>query len=54
MQIEEFEKAIKDYPVHSSGQIDAPKVLADIVESLIGAIHIDTNSSMDETWKVTN
>ncbi|KAL8045429.1 hypothetical protein ABFX02_08G114000 [Erythranthe guttata] len=51
-QIEEFEKAVKEYPVHSSGLIDAPKVLADIVESLVGAIYIDSDSSMDTTCKI--
>ncbi|CAL5391159.1 unnamed protein product [Camellia sinensis] len=51
-QIREFMDAIKDYPLHSSGLVDAPKVLADIVESTIGAIYVDSNSSMDITWKV--
>ncbi|KAL7000048.1 hypothetical protein U1Q18_001197 [Sarracenia purpurea var. burkii] len=31
---------------------DAPKVLADIVEATIGAIFIDSNSSIDTTWEV--
>lgn len=44
--------AIADYPLHSSGLVNAPKVLADIVESTIGAIFIDSNSSIDTTWKV--
>ncbi|GER31579.1 ribonuclease 3 family protein [Striga asiatica] len=52
VQIKEFTNAIVEYPLHSSGLIDAPKVLADIVESLIGAIFIDSNSSLDTTWKV--
>lgn len=51
-QIEEFRDAIAEYPLHSSGLIDAPKVLADIVESLIGAIFIDCNCSLDTTWEV--
>ncbi|KAK4492795.1 hypothetical protein RD792_000117 [Penstemon davidsonii] len=51
-QINEFRDAIVEYPLHSSGLIDAPKVLADIVESLVGAIYIDSNFSMDTTWKV--
>ncbi|CAA0825072.1 RNAse II-like 1 [Striga hermonthica] len=52
VQIKEFRNAIVEYPLHSSGLIDAPKVLADIVESLIGAIFVDSNSSTDTTWKV--
>ncbi|KAI3465625.1 hypothetical protein Pfo_022288 [Paulownia fortunei] len=51
VQIKEFKNAIMEYPLHSSGLIDAPKVLADIVESLVGAIFIDSKSSMDTTWK---
>ncbi|KAK6142425.1 hypothetical protein DH2020_022773 [Rehmannia glutinosa] len=50
-QIKEFTNAIVEYPLHSSGLIDAPKVLADIVESLVGAIFTDSNS-MDTTWKI--
>lgn len=38
--------------MHSSGLVDAPKVLADIVESLIGAIYIDCGCSFDVTWEV--
>ncbi|KAL3509845.1 hypothetical protein ACH5RR_029246 [Cinchona calisaya] len=51
-QIESFTEAISAYPLHSSGLVDAPKVLADIVESLIGAIFLDCNSSLDTTWQV--
>ncbi|CAL5342379.1 unnamed protein product [Camellia sinensis] len=51
-QIREFMDAIPEYPFHSNGLIDAPKDLADMVESTIGAIFIDSNSSLDTTWKV--
>ncbi|KAI3789476.1 hypothetical protein L2E82_02273 [Cichorium intybus] len=51
-QIREFMEGIEKYPSHSHGMIDPPKVLADILESLIGAIFIDTDYSMDDTWKV--
>ncbi|KAM7495227.1 hypothetical protein LguiB_029836 [Lonicera macranthoides] len=51
-QIREFKKAILDYPSHSNGLIDAPKDLSDIVESTIGAIFLDSGSSLDTTWKV--
>ncbi|KAK4429317.1 Ribonuclease 3-like protein 3 [Sesamum alatum] len=50
-QIKEFEEAIVEYPVHSSGLVDAPKALADIVESLVGAVYVDSNS-MDTTCKI--
>ncbi|PSS16133.1 Ribonuclease 3-like protein [Actinidia chinensis var. chinensis] len=51
-QIQEFIGAHSQYTVHSNGLMDAPKVLADIVESTIGAIYIDCNSSIDTTWEV--
>lgn len=51
-QIREFKNAILDYPLHSNGLIDAPKDLSDIVESTIGAIFLDSGSSLDTTWKV--
>ncbi|CAN6708076.1 unnamed protein product [Malus baccata var. baccata] len=50
-QIREFTRAISDYPLHSNGLIDAPKNLADIVESTIGAVFMDCKS-IDVVWKV--
>lgn len=34
------------------GERQAPKVLGDIIESLIGATYLDVNGSLEETWKV--
>ncbi|PON84518.1 Ribonuclease III [Trema orientale] len=51
-QIRKFTLDISDYPLHSNGLIDVPKVLADIVESAIGAVFIDSNSSLDTVWTV--
>ncbi|KAL8131192.1 ribonuclease 3-like protein 3 [Apium graveolens] len=51
-QVRGFLKVLPQYPLHSYGLIDPPKVLADIVESTIGAVYIDSNSSMDITWEV--
>ncbi|OVA03423.1 Ribonuclease III domain [Macleaya cordata] len=51
-QVQEFKEAIVEYPVHSNGLIDTPKFLADIVESTIGAIYVDSNCSVDTVWKV--
>lgn len=51
-QIRVFTRALEKYPFHSYGLIDAPKTLADIVESTIGAIYVDSNSSIDTTWEV--
>ncbi|KAK3022351.1 hypothetical protein RJ639_045302 [Escallonia herrerae] len=51
-QIREFTESLRGYPLHSSGLIDPPKVLADIVESTIGAIFLDCGSSLDTTWEV--
>jgi hypothetical protein len=38
--------------VHSNGLLDPPKVLSDIVESLIGAIYFDSNFDQEEVWRV--
>uniref|UniRef100_M0ZJ48 Ribonuclease 3 3 n=1 Tax=Solanum tuberosum TaxID=4113 RepID=M0ZJ48_SOLTU len=51
-QVEEFRSATLEYPLHSLGCINPPKVLADIVEALIAAIYIDCNFSIDITWQV--
>ncbi|XP_058781746.1 ribonuclease 3-like protein 3 [Vicia villosa] len=51
-EIQEFTKAMDDYYLHSNGQLYVPKALADIVESTIGAIFIDSDSSLDVVWKV--
>ena len=32
--------------------MSAPKVLADIVESLLGAVYVDTNKCYETVWKV--
>lgn len=52
IQIQEFIQGMKDYPLHSNGLLNAPKVLSDIIESIIGAIFIDCNCSLDIVWKV--
>ncbi|CAN1161308.1 Ribonuclease 3-like protein 3 [Linum perenne] len=41
-----------EYPVHSNGLVNPPKTLADLVESLIGAVFIDSGCSVDTVWKV--
>ncbi|XP_052177947.1 ribonuclease 3-like protein 3 isoform X2 [Diospyros lotus] len=51
-QIQEFIAVLPRHPLHSNGLINAPKFLADIVESTIGATFVDSNSSIDTTWKV--
>ena len=33
-------------------EVAAPKILGDIVESLVGAVYIDTNHDFDKTWQV--
>ncbi|XP_055824571.1 ribonuclease 3-like protein 3 [Solanum dulcamara] len=51
-RIQSFINVLPEYPLHSHGLINAPKVLADVVESTIGAVFIDSNSSIDTTWEV--
>ncbi|XP_023900126.1 ribonuclease 3-like protein 3 [Quercus suber] len=50
-RIQEFEKAMVDYPLHSHRLIRAPKILADVLEAAIGAVFIDSNS-IETVWKV--
>nr|GMC85656.1 ribonuclease 3-like protein 3 [Ipomoea batatas] len=51
-QVNTFKKAALEYPFHSAGLIDPPKALADIVESLVGAVYIDSGCSTDTTWPI--
>ncbi|KAK7258809.1 hypothetical protein RIF29_24396 [Crotalaria pallida] len=51
-QIQQFCDGISEYPLHSNGLIEVPKSLADIVESTVGAVFIDCDSSVDTVWKV--
>ncbi|KAJ0441486.1 putative ribonuclease III [Helianthus annuus] len=51
-RVQELMEGIKEYPMHSHGLINSPKILADIVEAVVGAVYVDTDLSMDETWEV--
>lgn len=51
-QIEEFVKSLPNYPPSSVGLIDAPKTLANIVESTIGAVYLDSSKCNKTTSKV--
>ncbi|KAF3443629.1 hypothetical protein FNV43_RR13319 [Rhamnella rubrinervis] len=51
-EITKFTQEITEFPLHSNGLIDVPKDLADVVESAIGAVFIDSNSCLDTVWKV--
>ncbi|KAL0319879.1 UNVERIFIED_CONTAM: Ribonuclease 3-like protein 3 [Sesamum radiatum] len=53
-QIQAFIDALPKHPLHSHGLINAPKVLADVVESTVGAVFVDSNYSIDTTWEVVS
>ncbi|KAL3848999.1 hypothetical protein ACJIZ3_010881 [Penstemon smallii] len=53
-QIQAFIDALPKHPLHSHGLINAPKVLADVVESTVGAVFIDSDCSVDKTWEVAS
>lgn len=53
-RIQAFIDALPKHPLHSHGLINAPKVLADVVESTIGAVFVDSNYSIDTTWEVAS
>ncbi|OMO87459.1 hypothetical protein CCACVL1_09032 [Corchorus capsularis] len=50
--IQVFMQEMEEYPIHSHGLVTVPKILADIVESTIGAVYIDSNCSLETVWKV--
>ncbi|KAK7363560.1 hypothetical protein VNO77_05706 [Canavalia gladiata] len=50
-QISEFVKVISESDPRSLPGFRAPKVLGDLVESIAGAILIDTKLNLDEVWK---
>ena len=35
-------------------QIDVPKCLGDIIESICGAVYLDSKLSLDAVWNVVN
>ncbi|CAL0302273.1 unnamed protein product [Lupinus luteus] len=51
-QINIFMEEILEYPLHSNGLVEVPKNLADIVESIIGAVFIDCGNSVETVWMV--
>ncbi|KAJ0441482.1 putative ribonuclease III [Helianthus annuus] len=51
-RVQELMEGIKEHPLHSHGLINSPKILADIVEAVVGAVYVDTGLSIDETWEV--
>lgn len=52
LQITDFIEELSMYPIHSNGLLDPPKVLCDVVESLIGAIYCDSNFNQEIVWQV--
>jgi dsRNA-specific ribonuclease len=50
--VDDFAEEIAGYPLHSNGQVCTPKLLSDIVESLIGAVSIDCNDDLEQVWQV--
>ncbi|KAH0457788.1 hypothetical protein IEQ34_013103 [Dendrobium chrysotoxum] len=51
-EIKKFMEGMNQYPIHSNGLLDPLKAFANIVESVIGAIFIDINSSLKINWNV--
>ncbi|XP_047170030.1 endoribonuclease Dicer homolog 3a isoform X2 [Vigna umbellata] len=51
-QISEYVKAISESDPRSLPNIRAPKALGDLVESIVGAMLIDSKLSLDRVWEV--
>ena len=49
-----FSEAVREEngPVLNRGLVKAPKVLADLVESIAGAVYIDVNFDLPRFWGV--
>ena len=43
---------LSDEEDDDSEEVEIPKVLGDIFESVAGAIYLDSNMSLDTVWKV--
>ncbi|KAI4388199.1 hypothetical protein MLD38_000552 [Melastoma candidum] len=54
LQVEEFVNAVEveDRNVVHGGAVKAPKVLADIVESVAGAVYVDINFDLQRLWVI--
>lgn len=54
-QVKEFVEAVaeEDDPVSYGGMVKAPKVLADIVESLAAAVYVDLDFDLKKLWVVS-
>lgn len=45
-------KLLSDFECPTVQEIDVPKVLGDLFESIAGAVFVDSGNSIDEVWKV--
>lgn len=54
LQVKEFAEAVsqEDNTAVYGGSIKAPKVLADIVESIAAAIYVDIDFDLQKLWMV--
>ncbi|XP_010441776.1 PREDICTED: ribonuclease 3-like protein 3 isoform X2 [Camelina sativa] len=53
-EVKEFTEAVskEDGPVPYGGVVKAPKILADIVESIAGALYVDVNFDLQRFWEI--
>ncbi|RDY07981.1 Ribonuclease 3-like protein 2, partial [Mucuna pruriens] len=54
LHVQRFVDAVaqEDRPVTYGGSVKAPKVLADIVESIAGAVYVDVNFDLQKLWVI--
>lgn len=45
-------KLFSDYDCPTVGEIEVPKVLGDLFESIVGAVLVDSGMSIDTVWKM--
>ncbi|XP_010489176.1 PREDICTED: ribonuclease 3-like protein 3 [Camelina sativa] len=53
-KIKEFSEAVskEDEPLPFGGAVKAPKILADLIESLAGAVYIDVDFDLQRVWEI--
>lgn len=52
MGSDDDEEQMEYRKTNASEELDAPKMLGDLLESLVGAIFVDSQCSLDAVWRV--
>jgi dsRNA-specific ribonuclease len=53
-RIAQFQRDVRWFKIHSSGKIDTLKVLADLVEAIVGVVWVDSGRNISATAAVVD